>query len=303
MNGDLYILNDDGSVTGMNEKGYDKEVELQKIIAKTPSLLARPTDGEDYQIYLVKQEQPLRAYDANTTYWLDHFCVDSDNVPVLVEVKRSTDSRIHREVVGQLLDYTAHIQTVDIDEIKKNFSENDLINWDEVVNNIQANRMKLVFVADEIPSTLKVMIEFLDKNFQTMDVYGVELKIHDSEGKVILCRSFVESTVKAVRRVNEKTQWTEETFLERVSNAAGQEVADTARAFIKQGESLGYDVRYGKGQSHASVLFYTAKSQSSVFSIYAGKTSNISIKINSSPLSMATNGRISYTDVLTSLRN
>src|SRR6185312_796656 len=39
---------------------------------------------------------------------LDHLFLDEEGVPMLVEVKRSTDTRIRREVVGQMLDYAAN---------------------------------------------------------------------------------------------------------------------------------------------------------------------------------------------------
>jgi hypothetical protein len=39
---------------------------------------------------------------------LDHLFLDQDAVPTLVEVKRSSDTRIRREVVGQLIDYAAN---------------------------------------------------------------------------------------------------------------------------------------------------------------------------------------------------
>jgi hypothetical protein len=34
--------------------------------------------------------------------------LDQDAIPAIVEVKRSTDTRIRREVVGQMLDYAAN---------------------------------------------------------------------------------------------------------------------------------------------------------------------------------------------------
>ena len=39
---------------------------------------------------------------------VDHLFLDQDAVPTLVEVKRSSDTRIRREVVGQMLDYAAN---------------------------------------------------------------------------------------------------------------------------------------------------------------------------------------------------
>ncbi len=39
---------------------------------------------------------------------MDHLFVDQAGVPTIVEVKRSSDARIRREVVGQMLDYAAN---------------------------------------------------------------------------------------------------------------------------------------------------------------------------------------------------
>jgi hypothetical protein len=39
---------------------------------------------------------------------VDHLLIDQDAVPTVVEVKRSTDTRIRREVVGQMLEYAAN---------------------------------------------------------------------------------------------------------------------------------------------------------------------------------------------------
>ncbi len=43
-------------------------------------------------------------------------------IPTLVEVKRSTDSRIRREVVGQMLDYAANaVMSPPVEEIRARF--------------------------------------------------------------------------------------------------------------------------------------------------------------------------------------
>ena len=39
---------------------------------------------------------------------VDHLFLDQDAIPTIVEVKRSRDTRIRREVVGQMLDYAAN---------------------------------------------------------------------------------------------------------------------------------------------------------------------------------------------------
>jgi hypothetical protein len=50
---------------------------------------------------------PIRE-DGADSLSLDHLFLDQDAVPTLVEVKRSSDTRIRREVVGQMLDDAAH---------------------------------------------------------------------------------------------------------------------------------------------------------------------------------------------------
>jgi hypothetical protein len=46
--------------------------------------------------------------DAANRWSLDHLFVDQDGIPTLVEVKRGADTRVRREVVGQMLDYAAN---------------------------------------------------------------------------------------------------------------------------------------------------------------------------------------------------
>src|SRR5882762_7448372 len=54
-------------------------------------------------------KRPVPAEDGGGARWsVDHLFVDQNGVPTLVEVKRQTDTRLRREVVGQMLDYAAN---------------------------------------------------------------------------------------------------------------------------------------------------------------------------------------------------
>ena len=58
---------------------------------------------------LVKREAGLPSEIEGINRWsVDHLFLDQEGIPTLVEVKRSSDSRIRREVVGQMLDYAAN---------------------------------------------------------------------------------------------------------------------------------------------------------------------------------------------------
>ena len=116
---------------------------------------------------------------------VDHLIVDQDAVPTLVEVKRGENPEIRRSIVGQILEYAAHAaMTWTTEELRRSFEETsrerdrdpeqsiaDLLGpneaasadrfWDEVARNLAANRLRLLFVADEIPEPLKRVAEFL----------------------------------------------------------------------------------------------------------------------------------------------
>src|SRR5213083_1458551 len=113
-------------------------------------------------------------------------CWISFGMPTFVEVKRSTDPRIRREVIGQMLDYVANAQTywatgrmrqmlaaqmgspeLGDARLAEHLAANDeqdgvaeRINsfWNEVEANLRIGKVRLLFVADELPRELKRLI-------------------------------------------------------------------------------------------------------------------------------------------------
>ena len=64
---------------------------------------------------------------------LDHLFIDQDAIPTFVEVKRSSDTRIRREVVGQMLDYAANaIKYWSIDTIRDLYEQQNKSICDEL---------------------------------------------------------------------------------------------------------------------------------------------------------------------------
>ena len=94
-----------GAALEMSEQSYEAESYLQKIVEDNPHLLARAWGDNECRLFLIKRElEILETEDGSNSYSLDHLLVGEDGVPVLVEVKRSTDTRARREVVAQMLD-------------------------------------------------------------------------------------------------------------------------------------------------------------------------------------------------------
>jgi hypothetical protein len=111
VSGGIFLLRGEDELVEMRESAYEAEDVLQALIARFPSLLAgdQYSGGVARRWLLVGREASLPDDEDAAGRWsVDHLFLDQDAVPTLVEVKRSSDTRIRREVVGQMLDYAAN---------------------------------------------------------------------------------------------------------------------------------------------------------------------------------------------------
>jgi hypothetical protein len=190
----------------MTDQPYDAEDVLQTLLADHPDLLVGEQDGDQRKRWLLVQrelgvgDEP----DAASRWSLDHLFLDENGVPTLVEVKRSTDTRIRREVVGQMLDYAANAASYwGIDRIRSAYEttrnnagrdpDEDLAShlgpdgdperfWQDVATNLHAGRLRLVFVADVIPRELRRIVEFLNEQMSRTDVLAIEVRQYVAPG-------------------------------------------------------------------------------------------------------------------------
>ncbi len=110
----IYMLAADGTLERVPLQTYPTEDLLQKLIEDYPALLAaEQIDPDDPpRWFLVKREAGIPDSDALSDRWsADHLLLDHLGRPTIVEVKRSSDTRIRREVVGQMLDYAANAKS------------------------------------------------------------------------------------------------------------------------------------------------------------------------------------------------
>src|SRR3954452_14444149 len=103
--GILYMVDEAGGLRRMAPSAPANEDHMQALVARYPELI---TDG-DGDLLLIKREQEIADSEDGGGRWsLDHLFVTREGVPVLVELKRAVDTRLRREVVGQMLDYAAN---------------------------------------------------------------------------------------------------------------------------------------------------------------------------------------------------
>lgn len=195
---------DNKKLVELHSEKFVSEDDLQALIADFPRLIACRSDSDSESNWLlISRELRVPDGDSGANRWsLDHMFVDEDGVPILVEVKRSSDPRIRREVVGQMLDYAANaVVYLPIESIIANFEKEcerlgcdpyDRIStflnaqlepeefWKKVKTNLQAGRIRMLFVADEIPKELRRIIEFLNEQMDPVEVLGVEVRKYSS---------------------------------------------------------------------------------------------------------------------------
>ncbi len=103
----FFLADGQATLEPLTEAPYSAEDILQALVANYPDLL--PGDEINpvapRRWLTVAREMPVPDEQGGSDRWsLDNLLLDQDAVPTLVEVKRSSDTRIRREVVGQMLD-------------------------------------------------------------------------------------------------------------------------------------------------------------------------------------------------------
>ena len=266
----LFIVDDDQHVREMNEVSFKFESKLQEIVEKNPDLISREWSDQPRKLYLVEREQAIQATeDEGNTFFLDHLLVDSDGIPILVEVKRSKDTRIRREVAAQMLDYACRASSWDIEKLKTSFRRNNANRpdaealfddeefWSRFSANLGAEHFRLVFVADSIPETLRILIEFMDRAMNNIEVYGVELKPYSTaEGEALLSSRIIGNSLnvrtKPTYSDRKSVSWTRESFLQRIRETMGDSVCKIAESMIEFCNEQLLTPTYGTGAKMAT---------------------------------------------------
>ena len=95
----IFLIQGDDQLAKLEAKSYDSEALLQTLLAKFPDLLAgEQIDSKSPRRWLlIKREMGIPAEEDAADRWsVDHLFIDQDAIPTLVEVKRSSDTRIRR---------------------------------------------------------------------------------------------------------------------------------------------------------------------------------------------------------------
>lgn len=225
----IYLVSDSGELQRVEHQFYATEDVLQQLVAKHPEVLAGDQIDPEAppRWLLLRREATIPDSEGGADrWWLDHLLLDQFGVPTLVEVKRSSDTRIRREVVGQMLDYVANAQVywaagrmrqmladetgsleigdrrlaehLGLEGEPSEMAEQTERFWNKVEANLREGNVRLLFVADELPKELRRLIEFLNEQFIKVEVLGVELRQYVGQGIKALVPRVVGQTQAAI---------------------------------------------------------------------------------------------------------
>lgn len=277
-NSGVFLLRGEDSLVPMQPGHFAAEDDFQRLLARFPELLVgdQIDPQEPRRWILVKREQAISTGEAGSPTWsIDHVFLDQDGIPTLVEIKRKEDSRLRREVVGQMLDYAANcsaywtletLQTGFENTCRETGQSSDALLagllgadadtrkfWQCVEDNLEAQKIRLLFVADVIPVELRRVVEFLNKQMDPVEVLAVELRQFVSNDlKTIVPtvyghQSFSRKRAAALRR------WDETSLIEKIAQTVGERELAIARAIYAWMKGGGRKLVFGTGKEYGSV--------------------------------------------------
>lgn len=266
----IFLVQGKEKLTPMTETSYEKEVDLQSLLADYPDLI--PGDQinleEPRRWILVARELSVPDNDDDPGRWsLDHLFLDQDGIPTFVECKRASDTRSRREVVAQMLDYAANgISYWKMDSLRQAAAETTqgsgksldeeilkLINsddpamidqfWKSVEVNLKSGVVRLIFVADTIPVELRRLVEFLNEKMSDVEVLALEIKQFLGEGqKAIVPRLLgMTETARETKRSTSQRKTNRDEFLGKCE----PEIADFFSRILDKADQHGHTVYWG----------------------------------------------------------
>lgn len=277
MNQGIFIRDGD-SLVPMSESPYEAEAVLQALLADFPELLVGGGSGEPPRYLLIDRELDVSIAGASTRRgYVDHIFVDEKGIPTIIEVKRSSNPEIRREIVGQMLDYAANLVAAwGVDGLRERFERRcgdsseavfqdalpELTEpeefWKQVSTNMEVGRYRLVFVADAIPPELRRIIEFLNSQMTQTEVLAIEVKqyLDDDSARQTYVASVVGQTEAARQVKGERGRaWDKDSFLAEVAKV-GDPAKVSANRILTWAESRAdLKTAWGSGMKDGSFQF------------------------------------------------
>jgi hypothetical protein len=266
---------------GRSEEAYDSLDLVRTLLAEYPDLLFGQWVDESPPSRWLLASRELGAPGGGNGFsqWsLDHLLLDQDAVPTLVKVEQNAGTSVQREAVGHMLDCAANAavywpaetirarfeatcesQGVEpfrlvADLIRSDSSDDGDIEsfWHHVKTNLQSGRIRLILVADRIPTELKRIVEFLNEQMDPAQVLAVEITRYAGRG----LRTFIPCAIgrTAGSECPERKQWDERSFFQALETRRGIVEAVVARRILEWAKAHMPSIWWGEDKRNGSFV-------------------------------------------------
>jgi len=302
----------DGAVGGVGE------VTLHEYLIKFPDVIPGEQIDPDDPVKLL----PIRSEAGVTAGSMDVLMVDQNGVLTVFEAKLIDNREIRRSVMAQGLEYLAHLaaewdaarvinegkafyagrggellaaaqQKLDTEEPFEQLCQARLgLEVEELADRITRSladgRLRLIIVADEIPSTLRTVLEFLNEA-ASFDVFGLEVRLFaENADHQLLVPHLVGGTARAQQKQGPRGRWTEASFYERLADESPESEPLARRLMTFGVEVSGRPVEWGTGKERGSFTARLVTADGlkfSLFSVYT--TGEFSVNVGWNHLRLA----------------
>jgi hypothetical protein len=277
----MFVLKEDKTLVAMKPAHFVLENDFQQLLEEHPELLAGELiDPEDPRRWLLVSREfavPAEA-DGGGCWSADHLFLDQEGIPTIVEVKRQTDTRLRREVVAQMLDYAANGTAYwSVETIRSSFEatclkkekepEQELLAslgqeidsekyWFQVKTNLEAQKIRLLFVADVIPRELRIVVEFLNRQMNPAQVLALELRQYSGENglKTIVPTLFGQTEeARGIKSSRSTRNWDEDEFFKELAARHDASAVDVARTIDGWMKDHADQIMFGHGKVDGSI--------------------------------------------------
>jgi hypothetical protein len=164
--------------------------------------------------------------------------------------------------------------------------------WETVKTNLDADRIRLVFVADEIPSQLRSIIELLNRQMSDIEVFAIEVKQYvdaTAERHTFVPRVIGQTeAAKAAKSGVARHQWDKESLLGAIADPEVKKIAEELIDWAASEDRPDVLATYGTGSrlGSASVKLHRGNVRlSTAFSIWTDGSFQIPFYYLNTPFS------------------
>lgn len=285
---EMYVKGPDGVLQRANPvRCKDEEKELQDLLQQNPILLAgeQINPVEPRRWLLVKREMaipdPITGAGRRA---VDFLYIDQDATLTFVECKRHDDTRSRREVIAQVIDYAANASRLwttthlleaataqalaDKTTLLARVEKLGAPDYHDVGSLLQAaieklgkHDIRIVLFMEEAPPELKAIVEFMNKEMNTVEVLLIEARMYDVNGVIVVSPhlwGFTEEVRERKQAIAEaagdRVKWDEPLFFADLDRHVSDELQRQAvRRIYRELPMEGYVFRFGTGSVTGSV--------------------------------------------------